>query len=222
MLFFKLQGLMGAAFWLGLFWRRMTVAGAWSATLAAFVVLIATGTTGFHTWASGQLYTDHATTPKALAQEYQFDVDELLAVNPNFFPDSPIPTDTLVQIAEPALPDTMVLNGKFRDPWQIFSYLVAGFSTGIIVSLLTKRVDEGKLDKVYRALRTPVMEDEPHSSEPFTIPEGIKVPEPRKLINHPELEIPMPTAVGMGGFVGIWAIVALLIGFVFWMATWGA
>lgn len=173
MLFFKLQGLMGAAFWLGLFWRRTTVAGAWAATIAAFAMLIGTAHPEFHKWASSNL------------------------------------------------PEMMVLDGKFRDSWQIFSYLVAGFSTGIIVSLLTKRVDESRLDKVYRALRTPVLEHEPNHPEPFVIPEGIKVPEPRKLINHPDLEIPMPTMLGIGGFAGLWACVGVLIGFVFWMATWG-
>ena len=30
--------MMGIAFWLGLFWRRTTVAGAWSATLTAFAI----------------------------------------------------------------------------------------------------------------------------------------------------------------------------------------
>lgn len=173
MLFFKLQGLMGAAFWLGLFWRRTTVAGAWAATLTAFGVLVATNTGIFHDWAASNL------------------------------------------------PEMMVLDGKFRDSWQILSYLVGGFSAGIIVSLRTKRVDESKLDKVYRALRTPVDAAEEQHLGPFEIPEGVTVPEPRKLINHPDLEIPMPTALGMGGFAGLWVCVGLLIGFVFWMATWG-
>lgn len=35
-IFWKLAPMMGIAFWLGLFWRRTTVAGAWAATLGAF------------------------------------------------------------------------------------------------------------------------------------------------------------------------------------------
>ncbi|MBN1902924.1 sodium:solute symporter family protein [Candidatus Sumerlaeota bacterium] len=35
-IFWKLAPMMGIAFWLGLFWRRATVAGAWAATLGAF------------------------------------------------------------------------------------------------------------------------------------------------------------------------------------------
>ena len=35
-IFWKIAPMMGIAFWLGLFWRRATVAGAWAATLTAF------------------------------------------------------------------------------------------------------------------------------------------------------------------------------------------
>jgi len=174
MLFFKLQALMGAAFWLGLFWRRTTVAGAWAATLVAFVILVGTSREGFHAWASE------------------------------------------------SLPDVMVLNGKFRDSWQILSYLVAGFSTGIIVSLLTKRVPKEQLDQVFECLHTPVTDDEPHHDAPFVLPEGIEATAPKKLIDHPDFEIPRPTALGMGGFAVLWVCVAALIGFVFWMAGYGA
>ncbi|MFV1966975.1 MAG: sodium:solute symporter [Pirellulaceae bacterium] len=34
-IFWKIAAMLGIAFWLGLFWRRMTVAGAWASTLAA-------------------------------------------------------------------------------------------------------------------------------------------------------------------------------------------
>ena len=172
--FFKLQALMGAAFWIGLFWRRATVAGAWAATLTGFAILFFTSLPAFHGWAAGNL------------------------------------------------PEVMIWDGKFRDSWQILCYLLGGFGMGIAVSLFTKRVPEEKLDRVYRCLRTPVDEAEPHQPEPFMLPEGLDVPAPRKLIDHPDLEIPMPTLLGMSGFVGLWVCVGLLIGFVFWMASWGA
>ena len=35
-LFWKISAMMGIAFWVGLFWRRATVVGAWAATLAGF------------------------------------------------------------------------------------------------------------------------------------------------------------------------------------------
>jgi len=42
-IFWKISPMLGIAFWLGLFWRRATTAGAWASTLAAFGVLILTG-----------------------------------------------------------------------------------------------------------------------------------------------------------------------------------
>ena len=172
-IFFSLQAMMGAAFWLGLFWRRTTVAGAWAATLVAFAVFILTNQSFFHAWA-----VQH-------------------------------------------LPDFMIWDNKFRVSWQMFSYLVAGFGTGIVVSLFTPRVPHEKLDRLYACLRTPIQPNEPHR-EPFTLPEGVTVPPPRKLINHPDLEIPMPTKEGMVGFVVLWSCVIALVAFVYWMAGYGA
>jgi hypothetical protein len=130
---------------------------------------------------------------------------------------------TLVQVVgEPALPDSMILNGKLRDSWQIFFYLVGAFGMGIAVSLATPRVPEHQLERVFRALRTPVQAGEPHHAEPFVIPDGVEVPEPNKLIDHPDFEIPKPTTLGVGGFVLLWACVGILIGFVYWMAGLGA
>jgi len=37
-IFWKIAPMMGIAFWLGLFWRRTTAAGAWASTLAAFAM----------------------------------------------------------------------------------------------------------------------------------------------------------------------------------------
>lgn len=172
-LFFKLQALMAPAFWLGLFWRRGTVAGAWAATLVGFVVVIGTSLPAFHAWAT--------TT----------------------------------------LPEYMIWNGKFRDSWQIFLQISGGFSTGILVSLVTPRVSNVRLDQVFACLHTPVGPNEPHHNVPFTLPEGVAPKPPRKLINHPDFEIPMPTKVGMLGFAGLWVAVIGLIRFVYWMATWG-
>ena len=40
--FWKISAIMGLAFWLGLFWRRTTSAGAWAGTLVSFAVLLFT------------------------------------------------------------------------------------------------------------------------------------------------------------------------------------
>jgi len=41
-IFWKISAMMGIAFWVGLFWRKATVAGAWAGTLSAFAALIFT------------------------------------------------------------------------------------------------------------------------------------------------------------------------------------
>jgi SSS family transporter len=170
--FFQLQAMMGAAFWLGLFWRRTTVAGAWVGTLSALIVWFITRQGFFHTFAAD-----------------------------NF-------------------PDFMIWNDEFRVSFQILFFLTAGFSTCILVSLFTKRVPEEKLDKVYNALRTPIQPNEPHL-EPFTLPDGVEPGPARKLIDHPDLEIPMPTGVAIGGFLFFWAMVGVMIGSVFWIVSLG-
>ncbi len=171
--FWKFSALTAAAFWVGLFWRRSTVAGAWAGTLTTFVVWLVTGREFFHTFAVAHL------------------------------------------------PEFMVFNGKFLESWQILCYLTAGFAAVILVSLITKRVPEERLDRLYNCLRTPVGDNEPHL-EPFSLPEGVEPGPPNKLIDHPDLEIPKPTVVGMAGFAFFWLMVYLMIRIVYWLSGLGA
>ncbi|TKJ33858.1 MAG: transporter [Planctomycetes bacterium B3_Pla] len=46
-IFWKISAMMGLAFWLGLFWRRMTTAGAWATTLIGFAVMLFTSVIAF-------------------------------------------------------------------------------------------------------------------------------------------------------------------------------
>jgi Na+/proline symporter len=46
-IFWKVSAMMGLAFWMGLFWRRTTVAGAWATTLVSFGVMLFTSTISF-------------------------------------------------------------------------------------------------------------------------------------------------------------------------------
>jgi Na+/proline symporter len=46
-IFWKVSAMMGLAFWMGLFWRRTTVAGAWATTLVSFAVMLFTSTISF-------------------------------------------------------------------------------------------------------------------------------------------------------------------------------
>ncbi len=170
--FFKIQAMMGAAFWMGLFWRRATVLGAWIGTIAGFIVMMGSNAAWFHGFAVENL------------------------------------------------PEFMVWDEKFRYSWQVFSFLSASFLTCFVVSLLTPRVPKAQLDKFFDCLRTPVGHNEPHLA-PFTLPEGVEVGPPNKLIDHPDLEIPKPSLVGIGGFVVIWGIVGLMIGFMYWIMGTG-
>jgi Na+/proline symporter len=54
-IFWKIAPMMGIAFWLGLFWRRTTTAGAWASTLGAFGMLILTDQ-GFFIRFMGDIY----------------------------------------------------------------------------------------------------------------------------------------------------------------------
>ena len=79
-----------------------------------------------------------------------------------------------------------------------------------------------RLDQVYNCLRTPVVGHEPHITEPFTLPVGREPNPARKVIDHPDLEVYVPSLVSVGGFLFFWVWVAALIGFVYWMSGWGA
>jgi len=45
-----IPAMMGIAFWVGLFWRRATVAGAWAGTMVSFVVLLFTSKINISNW----------------------------------------------------------------------------------------------------------------------------------------------------------------------------
>ncbi len=51
-IFWKIAPMLGVAFWMGLFWRRATAAGAWASTLAAFAAWWLSTQTFFVEWAA--------------------------------------------------------------------------------------------------------------------------------------------------------------------------
>jgi Na+/proline symporter len=48
--FWMVSAMMGISFWVGLFWRRTTVAGAWAATLVSFSLFLFTSKIAFGNW----------------------------------------------------------------------------------------------------------------------------------------------------------------------------
>ena len=95
-------------------------------------------------------------------------------------------------------------------PRQMVFYLSAGLIAGIVVSLLTKPVAEAKLDNFYALVRTPVRPGEQVSAT-CTLPADAVVPEKRNLLPGTGLEIPVPSIVGVVGFLVGWACVAAII-----------
>ncbi|MEK6233689.1 MAG: sodium:solute symporter family protein [Planctomycetales bacterium] len=101
--------------------------------------------------------------------------------------------------------------------WQMFAFLSAGVGSGLIASMLTRRTDAKKMDKFFLLLRTPVTLDE-EVSEPCTLPKDPAKPLP-KLINHPDIELPKPTSLDVGGFLFAWLLVGLIIALTYWLAS---
>ena len=173
-IFWKISPMMGIAFWLGLFWRRATVAGAWASTAAALFAWWLTTTEFFIGWGG--------TLPMA---------------------------DSLRLVIERSDGAEIYL------PWQMIFYLVTGTLTGIVVSLISRPVDEDQLDRYYELVRTPVETGEPAPAEPCTIPAGIAVPPKRNIFADSSIEVMVPERSSVYGFVGSWCLVGVLIYFFF-------
>ena len=171
-LFWKIAPMMGIAFWLGLFWRRTTTAGAWASTLTA-------------------LFTWYLTSR---------------ALFPAFLEGLPF-SDTLRFTVERGGARVIYL------PWQMVFYLSAGTAAGVLVSLFTRAPSEEKLDRFYALVRTPVEPGEAVPETPCSIPEGVKIPEARKLFPGTRLEILVPSRKSIVGFVLSWVFVVFLIWF---------
>ncbi len=103
---------------------------------------------------------------------------------------------------------------KMTDAWQMFSYLSAGIVSGILVCLITPRTSEGKLDRFFALLHTPIKLGETLEA-PCTLPDN-PLPRGEKLFNLQDIEIPKPTWVGFGGFVIAW----ILVGVIIWLTNY--
>jgi len=176
-IFWKISPMLGIAFWLGLFWRRMTVAGAWTSTLAAFAMWWLTTQSFFIEWV--------ASMPVADQWRLIF------------------------------TPDT---GPEIYLPWQMISYLAAGVTAGVVVSLVTRAVDDKRLERYYALIRTPVVLGE-NVDEPCTFPKGAVTLPRRKLVPFKSLEINMPSGQMLAGFFAGWLGVAVLIAVFLWLIS---
>ena len=174
----KIDGMMAMAFWLGIFWRRTTGAGAWAATLAAIAVWILTGQAAIADWLGRSEFLE--------------------AINY-------IKRDDAGQ-------------AYVWLPWQMLSYITAGFLAGIVVSLFSKPLPAEQLERFYELIRTPVQPGEV-IAEPCRLP--AETPPGKRCVFFPDsnFEIPKPTWRALSGFLVGWFLVILIIGGVWvWIA----
>ncbi len=196
---------MGLAFWFGLMWRGFTPAAVWTSTIATATMWYLTQThkplTTIASWGDGEFFRQNIDYLPNLFRHWLHDVLPV-CVDPKFGSDGElIAVKTLVR-------------------YQILLYLSTGALVGLLTSCFTKRTPKEKLDHFFTLIRTPVKAGE-KVEQPCTLPEDHLPAETDKLINHPDLEIPMPTKIGMIGFFGSWAMVGVVIGLTYWLAGLG-
>jgi Na+/proline symporter len=172
-IWFMIAPMMGLVFWIGLFWRRMTVIGAWATTLTGFAVWWGTTQSWFINWIA------------------DFSQAESLRL---IWMDKGVPAIYI--------------------PWQILAYMTTASLAGILVSLLTKPVDSGKLDRFYALTRTPVQPGE-EIEQACVLPSGTNPASRRMITTAFGLEIPKPSRTSVIGFIASWgAVIALVVGFI--------
>jgi Na+/proline symporter len=174
----RIAPMMGIAFWMGLFWRRSTTAGAWASTFAAL----------FTWWLTSRGFFVAALDGNPVAEALRIVVH---------FDEAP----------------------EIYLPWQMVAYLSAGLVTGITVSLLTRPREQALLDQYYQLIHTPVLTEEPNPEQPCTLPEGVAALPGRTFFPGSQFEIPVPTTRSLVGFGTGCALVAFIIGFVYWIAS---
>ncbi|MFH1301000.1 MAG: hypothetical protein ABIK07_08055 [Planctomycetota bacterium] len=112
------------------------------------------------------------------------------------------------------LPDLMFnTNGptaKMWDVWQMFSFMSVAVLSGIIVSFLTPRQSQEKLDHFYNLMHTPVILNEVIDS-PCTLPKNPAPVGAKMFPNSKDIEIPRPTFQDLSGFILAWCGVAAII-----------
>jgi Na+/proline symporter len=196
-IFWKISAMMGLAFWVGLFWRRATSAGAWAGTLAGFAAFL-------------------FTSKVKVLDKVLWDFNSTTEIT--------VGGHTLLEWSEPLvkkLPDWMLWEKELYLPWQMIIYLSVGLLVIVLVSLLTPRVSGAKLDRFYACLRTPVGPDEPET-EPFDLPPGVK-PAPRRVwCDFLDLEIPKISRIGFVGVAATFSAVAAFITGVYWIFSLGS
>lgn len=113
-------------------------------------------------------------------------------------------------LQDAGLPMTMFnAKGNLMDVWQMVAYLSTGLVSGIVISLITPRPSQEKLDNFYTLIHTPIRPGE-EVPAPCTLPEN-PLPPGKKMFAHKDIEIAKPSFIGLGGFIAAWACVFLIV-----------
>jgi hypothetical protein len=120
-----------------------------------------------------------------------------------------------------ALPGWLLYRGKLKLPWQMIFYLSIGLVAMVVFSLLTRPPAADRLDRFYAVMRTPVQPGEV-ITEPVSLPAGAEPAPQRKLFDHPDWEIQVPTRRGWIGFFVTWLVVLAIIAGVWYLVRIGA
>ncbi|NLX20914.1 MAG: sodium:solute symporter family protein [Phycisphaerae bacterium] len=117
--------------------------------------------------------------------------------------------------------DWLLFGDKIYLPTQMLLYLTVGVIVMVVVSLLTAPPAHEKLDLFYATLRTPIQPGE-RVRESLRLPQGVEPAPQRKLFDHPDWEIQIPTRRGIVGFLFAWLMVLALIAAVWLLVRIGA
>jgi Na+/proline symporter len=104
-------------------------------------------------------------------------------------------------------------------PWSILMYTSAALVAGVVVSLVTPQVPADRLQRFYDLTRTPVQEGEV-VAKPCTLPVGVTPPQRPMLLTALGLEVPVPSATSLLGFIAGCIAAALLVAGYMWLIVW--
>ena len=182
----KVGAMMSVAFWLGVFWRGATSAGAWAATLTAFLIWLLTSE-----WLPiGSNWL--ATIP--LAHDWGMLTEKMVDGSP---------------VMTVWLPWQMVF-------YLVGSLLAGiGVSLLTQPKNNRKAQQEAKLDQFYSLLRTPVEAGEMPAG-PCQLPEETTPGPRNVFLPNTRLEIPIPGRRAILGFSAGWACVIALLAGIYW------
>jgi Na+/proline symporter len=210
--------LLGAAFWLGVTWRRANAVGVWTSFLGTVFV-----------WAAMTVQTEPVPDASFLPVDSQSATAPLTPTTPDV---------SLLQAARNRFISAAEW-AHLRDlskAAQIAVTLSVEFGLLIVVSLLTPAHRRSRLDPFFARLLTPVgKEDEVLLPADAEVPEfaalGLDSPafdyQKAAAYGYPLLrplgiEIPRMTWFDWGGFLAAWVLVGALIGSLVLLAGWGA